>query len=209
MSQPGLFITFEGGEGAGKSTQIARLHDWCEAQGQSVLLTRQPGGTAFAEQIRDLLLHQHDALVDSKTELLLLFAARAQFLESLVRPALAAGKVVLCDRFTDSTFAYQGGGRGVPMAEIQRLADYVHGDLSPDLTVLLDLPVATGMARAANRSAADRIEQEDRAFFERVREAYQARAAAEPDRIVVLDAAQTPEQVWQALQTEVEGRFSW
>ncbi len=209
MSQPGLFITFEGGEGAGKSTQIARLHAWCEAQGQSVLLTRQPGGTAFAEQIRDLLLHQHDALVDSKTELLLLFAARAQFLESLVRPALAAGKVVLCDRFTDSTFAYQGGGRGVPMAEIQRLADYVHGDLRPDLTVLLDLPVATGMARAANRSAADRIEQEDRAFFERVRAAYQARAAAEPDRIVVLDAAQPPDQVWQALQAELEGRFSW
>ena len=161
----GLFITLEGGEGAGKSTQIDRLETWFRNRGRDVMVTRQPGGTPFAEEIRTLLLHRTDQPVDELTELLLMFAARAQFLAERVRPALAEGVVVLCDRFTDSTYAYQGGGRGMPRESIDSLAKLVHGDLEPDLTLLLDLPVAQGMARAADRSRADSIEQEDQAFF--------------------------------------------
>lgn len=207
MTGSGRFITLEGGEGAGKSTQVARLRDWWEARGAEVLVTRQPGGTPLAEKIRALLLHEHAAPVDDLTELLLLFAARAQFLAEQVRPALARDAVVLCDRFTDSTYAYQGGGRGMDPEAIATLERLVHGDLQPDLTLLLDLPVAQGLERAAGRGAADRIEQEDTAFFERVRSAFLARARAFPDRFVVVDAGGAPDAVWAALEAELEARF--
>lgn len=203
----GLFITLEGGEGAGKSTQIEHLRRWFSELGRDVLVTRQPGGTPLAEEIRTLLLHRPDQPVDELTELLLMFAARAQFLAERVRPALAEGAVVLCDRFTDSTYAYQGGGRGMPRAAIDTLAGLVHGDLQPDLTLLLDLPVREGMARAAGRSEADRIEQEDLAFFERVRAAFLDQATREPERITVIDAAQAPEAVWHAIRSCLEDRF--
>ncbi len=203
----GLFITLEGGEGAGKSTQIDRLETWFRNRGRDVMVTRQPGGTPFAEEIRTLLLHRTDQPVDELTELLLMFAARAQFLAERVRPALAEGVVVLCDRFTDSTYAYQGGGRGMPRESIDILAKLVHGDLEPDLTLLLDLPVAQGMARAADRSRADRIEQEDLAFFERVREAFLDQARREPERFAVIDAARQPDAVWNEIRTCLEERF--
>jgi dTMP kinase len=203
----GLFITLEGGEGAGKSTQIEYVRRWFTDRGRDVMVTRQPGGTPLAEEIRTLLLHRTDQPVDELTELLLMFAARAQFLAERVRPALADGVVVLCDRFTDSTYAYQGGGRGMPRATIDILADVVHGDLDPDLTLLLDLPVSQGMARAADRSRADRIEQEGPAFFERVRRAFLDQAKREPERFVVVDAARSPQEVWGDIQSSLEERF--
>jgi dTMP kinase len=203
----GVFITLEGGEGAGKSTQIGNLRRWFSERGREVLVTRQPGGTPLAEEIRTLLLHRPDQPVDELTELLLMFAARAQFLSERVRPALAEGAVVLCDRFTDSTYAYQGGGRGMPREAIDTLAALVHGDLQPDLTLLLDLPVREGMARAAGRSEADRIEQEDPAFFERVRQAFLEQAAREPGRISVIDAAQAPGAVWAEIRSRLAERF--
>lgn len=203
----GIFITLEGGEGAGKSTQIDHLREWFTSHGRDVMVTRQPGGTPLAEEIRTLLLHRTDQPVNELTELLLMFAARAQFLSERVRPALADGRVVLCDRFTDSTYAYQGGGRGVPRSTIDALATLVHGDLSPDLTLLLDLPVAEGMARAAGRSRADRIEQEDLAFFERVRQAFLEQARREPSRFRVIDASRPAEVVWADIRTCLEERF--
>jgi dTMP kinase len=203
----GLFITLEGGEGAGKSTQIDHLRRWFADRGREVLVTRQPGGTPLAEEIRELLLHRPDQPVHELTELLLMFAARAQFLAERVRPALEQGVVVLCDRFTDSTYAYQGGGRGMPRKSIDVLADLVHGDLEPDLTLLLDLPVSEGMARAADRSRADRIEREDLAFFERVRQAFLDQAKREPGRFRVIDAAKPPEAVWHDIQASLEERF--
>lgn len=207
MTAPGLFITLEGGEGAGKSTQIDNLRRWWEGRGREVLVTRQPGGTPMAEKIRDLVLHDDSGSIDALTELLLLFAARAQFLHEQVRPALAKGVVVLCDRFTDSTYAYQGAGRGMPEAQIRALETLVHGDLQPDLTLLLDLPVTEGMARAAGRGAADRIEQESRKFFERVRQGFLQRAQAEPDRFLLVDAAGTPAAVWAIIDAELEQRY--
>lgn len=205
--KPGVFITLEGGEGAGKSTQIARLRDWWRDRGRTVLVTRQPGGTPLAEKIRDLVLHERGEPVDDLTELLLLFAARAQFLAERVRPALARGEVVLCDRFTDSTWAYQGAGRGMDPVQIGALERLVHGDLQPDLTLLLDLPVAEGMARASDRSAADRIEGEGHAFFERVRQAFLDRAGDDPARWAVVDAGASPDGVWAAIESVLEARF--
>lgn len=207
MTEQGLFITLEGGEGAGKSTQIKSLRQWWESRGRQVLLTRQPGGTPMAEKIRDLVLHDDSGSIDALTELLLLFAARAQFLHEQVRPALANGVVVLCDRFTDSTYAYQGAGRGMPVEPIQALEKLVHGDLQPDLTILLDLPVAEGMARASGRGEADRIEQESLAFFERVRQGFLEAARAEPDRFVIVDATGEPGTVWKRIVHELAGRF--
>ncbi|MEM1410853.1 MAG: dTMP kinase [Pseudomonadota bacterium] len=203
----GVFITLEGGEGAGKSTQLRRLEAWWAARGREVIVTRQPGGVPLAEDLRTLLLHADDGAVTDQTELLLMFAARTQFLDELVRPALARGAVVLCDRFTDSTYAYQGGGRGMAKASIATLEQLVHGDLQPDLTLLLDLPVAEGMARAAERSSADRIERAGDAFFERVRTVFLARAEAAPERMVVVDAGQPAEAVWSAIQSILETRY--
>lgn len=202
----GLFITLEGGEGAGKSTQMAfvqqMLKQRLDAVGKTLHVTREPGGTDLSEQIRRVLLDHRQTAMDSDTELLLVFAARAQHLAQLIRPALAAGEWVLCDRFTDATYAYQGGGRGIDMARITQLEDWVQGSLRPDLTLLLDLPVDVGMARAGQRGELDRFEREKVDFFEKVRQTYRDRAAAEPKRFRVIDAAQDIKQVQQQL-TEV------
>ena len=186
----GLFITLEGPEGAGKSTNREYLAARLQEAGCNVLLTREPGGTPLAERIRELLLEPSDEPMAADTELLLVFAARAQHLAQVIRPALAAGKVVLCDRFTDATYAYQGGGRGLPLERIALLEEFVQGGLRPDLTLVFDLPVDVGLARAAARGRLDRFEQEARSFFEAVRQTYLARAALAPARYRLLDAAQ-------------------
>ena len=208
--QKGLFITLEGGEGAGKSTQMAfvqqMLQQRLEAAGKALHVTREPGGTELSEQIRGLLLDHRQTAMDSDTELLLMFAARAQHLAQLIKPALAAGDWVLCDRFTDATYAYQGGGRGIEMARIAQLEDWVQGSLRPDLTLLLDLPIDVGMARAGERGELDRFEREKLDFFEKVRGTYRERAAAEPERFRIIDAAQDIVQVKQQI-TEVMGPF--
>ncbi|MFO1394237.1 MAG: dTMP kinase [Steroidobacteraceae bacterium] len=187
----GRFITFEGGEGVGKTTQIARAVAWLEARGIDVVLTREPGGTPRAEALRRLLLERDQEPMPGACELLLMFAARSTHLENRVRPAVARGAWVLCDRFTDATYAYQGGGRGVPEPTIAALAELVHGGFEPDLTVLLDAPVTVGLARAAIRNGSqgpDRFETERAEFFERVRAAYLDRARRYPSRIRVVDA---------------------
>lgn len=186
----GLFITLEGPEGAGKSTNRDYLAALLREHGVDVVLTREPGGTPLAERIRELLLAPADEPMASDTELLLVFAARAQHLQQVVRPALTRGAVVLCDRFTDATYAYQGGGRGVPAERIALLEDFVQGALRPDLTLVFDLPVEVGLARAAARGRLDRFEQERLEFFEAVRSTYLQRAAQSPERYRVLDAAQ-------------------
>lgn len=183
------FITLEGGEGAGKSTSLAFIRDWFAERGLPLVVTREPGGTPLAEQVRELLLQKREEPVAPDAELLLMFAARAQHIARVIAPALARGDWVLCDRFTDATYAYQGGGRGLSLARIAELEAMVQGDLRPGLTLLLDLPVAQGLARAGERSRKDRFESEQDAFFERVRAAYRARAAAEPDRFRIIDAS--------------------
>ncbi len=191
----GLFITLEGPEGAGKSTNREYLAERLRERGIDVLLTREPGGTPLAERIRELLLEPSDESMAADTELLLVFAARAQHLQQVIRPALANGCVVLCDRFTDATYAYQGGGRGLSIERIAQLEQFVQGELRPDLTLIFDLPVEIGLARAAARGRLDRFEQEGRGFFEVVRQAYLQRAAQAPQRYRVLDAGQTLAQV--------------
>jgi dTMP kinase len=191
----GKFITVEGIEGVGKSTNIAVLVETIEAAGHTVLTTREPGGTPFAEDIRDILMNRSDEPVPEIAELLLMFAARSFNVNNVIVPALEAGTWVVCDRFTDSSRAYQGGGRGIPMETIDRLADWVHGDTWPDVTILLDAPVEIGMERAGTRSAPDRIEQERHDFFERVRECFLQIAANEPHRFVVIDTTRSIEDV--------------
>ncbi|MDH1279231.1 dTMP kinase [Pseudomonas chengduensis] len=191
----GLFITLEGPEGAGKSTNREYLAERLREQGVDVLLTREPGGTPLAERIRELLLDPSDEPMAADAELLLVFAARAQHLQQVIRPALAKGSVVLCDRFTDATYAYQGGGRGLSIERIAQLEQFVQGELRPDLTLIFDLPVEVGLARAAARGRLDRFEQEGRGFFEAVRQAYLQRAEQAPQRYRVLDAGQTLAQV--------------
>jgi dTMP kinase len=191
----GKFITFEGIEGVGKSTNMAVFAERLEAAGRRVLLTREPGGTPVAEDIRDLVKNRADEPVPEIAELLLIFAARSFHVNNVIVPALDAGTWVVSDRFTDSSRAYQGGGRGIPMDTIDRLADWVHGETWPDLTVLLDAPVDVGMARAGRRGAADRFEREQHEFFERVRACYLEIAEREAERFVVLDAAGSLETV--------------
>ena len=186
----GRFITFEGTEGVGKSTQLETARSALEAAGIGVLVTREPGGTPMAEAIRELLLAPRQELVNSMTELLLMFAARAQHLHERIVPALEQGTWVLCDRFTDATYAYQGGGRGVPQEQIAALEQLVQDDLRPDHVILLDAPVEVGMARARSRSAPDRFEREQAAFFQRIRDCYLERARLQPLRYHVVDAAQ-------------------
>lgn len=185
----GRFITLEGGEGVGKTTNLEYIRATLERAGKQVRVTREPGGTALGEQIRGLLLDPAHKGMASDCELLLMFAARAQHIEKVIRPSLAAGEWVLCDRFTDATYAYQGGGRGLSRRRIEDLEALVQGDLRPDLTLILDVPVEIGLARAGERGALDRFEQEERAFFERVRAAYLERAAARPARYRVIDAS--------------------
>ncbi|MCP1624482.1 dTMP kinase [Pseudomonas nitroreducens] len=191
----GLFITLEGPEGAGKSTNREYLADRLRERGIEVQLTREPGGTPLAERIRELLLDPSDEKMAADTELLLVFAARAQHIAQVIRPALERGAVVLCDRFTDATYAYQGGGRGLPVERIAQLESFVQGGLRPDLTLVFDLPVEIGLSRAAARGRLDRFEQEGRAFFEAVRNTYLNRAHAEPGRYHILDAAQSLAEV--------------
>ena len=189
---PGRFITLEGIDGAGKSTHLAALHDWLCARGREVVLTREPGGSPLAEHLRELVLHQS---MDALSETLLIFAARRDHLRTCIEPALARGAVVLCDRFTDATFAYQGGGREMGFDRIQVLADWVHPAFAPDLTLLFDLPPDAAHDRVAHRGELDRIESEVSDFHVRVRDAYLRRAAAEPDRIKVLSSDQSKETV--------------
>lgn len=204
----GRFITIEGGEGAGKSTMAERAAAWLEARGHCVVRTREPGGTELAEKLRVILLDRRNDGLDGLAELLLMFAARAQHLAEVIRPALARGDTVLCDRFTDATWAYQGGGRGLPADAIARLEELVHGDLQPDLTLLLDLPVELGLRRASRRSASDRFESESLAFFARVRAAYRERAAREPARFAVIDAALPVERVWSQVERALVERLA-
>lgn len=195
----GLFITLEGPEGAGKSTNREYLAERLRERGIEVQLTREPGGTPLAERIRELLLDPSDEKMAVDTELLLVFAARAQHIAEVIRPALERGAIVLCDRFTDATYAYQGGGRGLPVERIAQLESFVQGGLRPDLTLVFDLPVEIGLSRAAARGRLDRFEQEGRDFFEAVRNTYLGRARAEPTRYHIFDAAQSLAEVQRDL----------
>lgn len=193
MTGPAL-ITFEGTEGAGKSTQVQTARRWFLERGVEPVLTREPGGTALGEEVREILLAHREVPMVPRAELLLMFAARAQHVETVIRPALDAGRVVLCDRFTDASYAYQAGGRGLPDRDVEILEQLVQGGLRPDLTLVFDLPVDVARARLAGRRP-DRIEQEVGAFFERVRASYLARARARPGTLRVIDAAPDVERV--------------
>lgn len=205
MISRGLFITFEGTEGVGKSTQLANAAETLGAMGIDYIVTREPGGTPMAESIRELLLAPREEPVDDMTELLLMFAARAQHLHTRILPELEAGRWVLCDRFTDATFAYQGGGRGMPAESIAQLESLVQGGFRPDHVILLDAPVQTGMTRARHRGELDRFEREAVAFFERIRQTYLHRAAADPSRYQIVDAAQPLEEVSRDVASLVRG----
>ncbi len=195
----GLFITLEGGEGAGKSSNLGFIETWLRQAGKNPLMTREPGGTRAGEEIREILLHGKDLLLTAEAEMLLMFAARAEHLQQVVRPALAQGRIVVCDRFTDATYAYQGGGRGLPAERIAVIEQWVQGDLRPDLTLLFDVPVEIGLQRANRRSTPDRFERENIQFFERVRHIYLERARVEAGRIRILDASKSPAEVEQQL----------
>ena len=195
MAQRGKFITLEGTEGVGKSTNLAAIVGWLKARQIPFIQTREPGGTPLAEALRELLLAPRDEPVDPKAELLMVFAARAQHLETVILPALERGDWVLSDRFTDATYAYQGGGRGLSLTLIESLENLVQQGLQPDCTILLDLSPEIGMQRAEQRGDLDRFETEKMDFFEKVRAAYLARAAASPGRFHTVDAANPVEQV--------------
>lgn len=203
----GIFITVEGGEGAGKTTMMDRMTHWLGDHGHDVVRTREPGGTELAEKLRDILLDRNSSGLSDQAELLLMFASRAQHLAEVIRPALQRGRTVLCDRFTDATWAYQGGGRRLPAEHIAALERLVHGDLQPDLTVLLDLPVEQGLKRASDRGESDRFEEESSGFFQRVRETYLRRAADAPNRFAVIDASGTEAQVWSQIETLLQRRL--
>jgi dTMP kinase len=201
----GKFITLEGGEGVGKTSNLNFVKDWLEAKGVDVLVTREPGGTQIAEKIRELLLAHHDEKMHADAELLLMFAARAQHIQTKILPHINNGGWVLCDRFTDSTWAYQGGGRGIESARISALEAWVQQGFQPDLTLLLDAPIEVGMARARARAELDRFESEKLEFFEKVRQGYLARAAQHKDRFLVVDASQSLEQVQRQIGEQLEG----
>jgi dTMP kinase len=210
-ARPGRFVTIEGIEGVGKTTQVARLSEVMTQRGIPHVVTREPGGTPLAERIRDLVLNVHEEALPPTAELLLMFAARTVHLANHIEPHLRAGRWVLCDRFTDATYAYQGGGRQLSTDPIRQLETLVQGTRTPDLTVLLDAPVEQALRRARRRNAglpADRFESERAEFFERVRAVYRARAAAEPGRIVVVDASQSADDVAACIVLQLEQR-SW
>jgi dTMP kinase len=198
--QQSLFITLEGIEGAGKSTLMTHVAEVISKVGSEVLQTREPGGTKTGEQIRNILLDSKNVSVTDDTELLLMFAARAQHINEVIEPALSSGKVIICDRFTDASYAYQGGGRGIELSRIQILEDWVQQGLKPNLTLLFDLDVETGLRRAGKRSEADRFEQEEISFFERIRSCYLQRAENEPERFRIIDASQSFDHVKQQIQ---------
>lgn len=202
----GRFITFEGIDGAGKSSHIDPLAQWISARGHEVVLTREPGGTPLAERLRELFLRDD---MDALTEALLVFAARRDHLRRIIEPALARGATVLCDRFTDATFAYQGGGRGFDLAVLGQLEQWVQQGRQPNLTLWFDLDPAQAAQRRAAAREPDRLEQMDTAFFERVRAAYQLRRDASPQRFARIDANGTREAVWARLLAEVDSRGWW
>ena len=202
------FITLEGIEGVGKTNAVECVVAWLRAQGREVAVTREPGGTQLGERIRALVLEHNDIPIAPLAELLLMFAARAQHLEQRIRPALARGETVVCDRFTDATYAYQGAGRGLPATDIDSAVQLVHGDLKPTLTILLDAPPEVGLSRARARSAADRFETEQVQFFARVRQRYLERAAAEPARFAVIDARQNMASVHAEIRVCLSERLS-
>jgi len=199
----GRFITFEGIDGAGKSTHIEALAERLRRSGAEVVCTREPGGTELAEKLRELVLHLS---MDALTEAMLVFAARRDHVQRVIQPALARGASVVCDRFTDATFAYQGSGRGFDLALLAQLETWVQGDLQPTLTLWLDLPAETAAKRRAEARAADRFEREDQAFFERVRAGYAARMAAAPQRFARIDSSLAKPAVWAQIEAELEKR---
>jgi dTMP kinase len=202
----GHFISFEGIDGAGKTTHIEAVAAWLRGRERELLLTREPGGTPLAEALRELVLHRP---MDALTESLLVFAARRDHLKQAIEPALARGAVVLCDRFTDASFAYQGGGRGVDSAVLAALENWVQEGRQPDLTLWFDVEPAVAAQRRAAARAADRFEAQDLVFFERVRAAYAARAAAKPQRFVVIDAGQAPGLVRDQVMAALAAHGSW
>ena len=204
----GYFISLEGGEGAGKSTQNKRIVSWLREQGGAVVEAREPGGTAVSEQIRRVLLDTRNAGLNATAELLLMFAARSQLVQEVILPALANGKIVVCDRFADASYAYQGGGRQLGAETVAVIEKLVLKGLQPDLTLLFDVPVELGMQRVAGRGAADRFEIESVRFFERVRNAYLQRANADPQRFRVIDASQDEDQVWQKVKSILQERLA-
>lgn len=195
----GLFVTLEGMDGAGKSTHLAWIAAHLARAGRNVCTTREPGGTPLGERLRELLLDPAQS-VSPNTEALLMFAARQQHLDTLILPALARGDIVLCDRFTDATFAYQGWGRGIDLGKLAALENWVHGSVQPDITLYFDVPPDVARARLTGNRAPDRFEQEQSAFFARVREGYLDRARNSPQRFRVIDASRSPEDVRRALE---------
>ena len=207
QKKKGLFITIEGIEGVGKSTNIEMIKNYLNEHNIRYILTREPGGTLLAEQIREILLCDQEEVPTGLTELLLIFAARAQHLESRIMPALNAGRWVISDRFTDATYAYQGGGRGLDRNQIATLETLVQGSLRPDLTIILDLDPATGLRRVNGRGNPDRFEREQIEFFDKVRSCYLERAAAEPERCLVIDASRELELVQADLAAGLDGKL--
>jgi dTMP kinase len=202
--EPAGLVTIEGIEGVGKSSMVSRVQRNLEGRGRRVDVTREPGGTPIGDRLRELVLASGDTVPTSDTELLLIFAARAQHLARRIRPNLDAGVWVVCDRFTDATYAYQGGGRGIAAERIRTIEQWVQGDVRPYRTVLLDAPVELALSRAKGRGSSDRFERETLAFFERARATYLERAEAEPERFRVVDASQEPEYVGAAVAAAVE-----
>lgn len=202
------FITLEGMEGAGKSTNLAYIRDYLEAHDIDFLVTREPGGTEVAEKIRQILLAEHEESVEGMTELLLIFAARAQHLAKVILPALAEGKWVLCDRFTDATYAYQGGARALGFDKVEALESLVQQGLQPDLTLVLDVPLETSLQRVRARGELDRFEKESDKFFRTVRDAYLSRAASDESRYRVIDASTSLEQVQQQVKAVLDHLLS-
>ena len=201
------FITFEGTEGVGKSTQIQLLEEYLQSNNIDAIITREPGGTKAGERIREILLDKNSTNISSKTELLLMFAARAQHLEEVIYPALRKNKWVLCDRFTDASYAYQGGGRGTPVSHIQAIETVVQGNFRPDLTILLNCGVKKGMQRVKKRGKKDRFEKERLDFFEKVQQMYLQLAKNNPQRFEVIDADNTVDEVAIAIQKTVNSKF--
>lgn len=204
--KPGRFITLEGIDGAGKSSHIERLSSWLRERGHELVVTREPGGTPLAERLRELVLNEP---MDALTETLLVFAARRDHLVQQIEPALARGATVLCDRFTDATFAYQGGGRGFDRSVLAQVEAWVQQGRQPDLTLWLDLPAATAAQRRAAVRAPDRFETQDLDFFERVSRGYEARCVADPGRFARIEARAAVEAVWQQIKAELERRAWW
>ena len=204
MKYSGKFITLEGIEGVGKTSNLEFIQSLLEQAGFTCVVTREPGGTALGESLRELLLQHSDEKMSENAELLMMFAARAEHLKKVILPALEAGHIVLCDRFTEATYAYQGGGRGIDSDKIGELETWVQGELRPDLTLILDAPVEVGRARAGKRSAPDRIEKEEDDFFHRVRAAYLEMAKHYPHRICIVDASKELSTVNQQIEEQLK-----